>query len=74
MPQECRNPFSSSDMKAVPQSECTKEGFSKTENILVRCIMTVAAATSAQGKEKGKREYSSTTVSSDCGNLKVKVP
>ena len=63
MPRECRNPFSSSDMKAVPRSGCTKEGFPKTENRLVRCLMTVTAATLAQGKVKGKREYSSTKVS-----------
>lgn len=33
------------------------------ENKLVKCFRTVAAETSAQGKVKGKHEYSSMTVS-----------
>ena len=54
MPRECKNSFSSSDMKAVPRLECTKEGFPKTENILVKCFLTVVTATSAQRKNERK--------------------
>lgn len=49
MRRESRNAFNSSDIKAVPRSECTKEEFPKMENKLVRCFLTVAAETSAQG-------------------------
>ena len=53
MPRECKNPFSSSGMKAIPRSECTKEGFPKTENRFLRWLSRQPRRHNGKRKENG---------------------
>ena len=50
-------------LKAVALSECIKPGTPHNVNSSFKCLITVCACMFGQGKQNGKREYSSTMTS-----------